>query len=66
MKTLIPQEGYWITWKKERPIGQWEWMTRVDCPDYVDLDSTYKQITDEEKQSKEKEQEEYLNSISSI
>lgn len=59
MKTLIADEGKWITFKEERPIGSWEWFKRVDCPDSVDVEATYKQIPDAERVAKEKEQEEW-------
>ena len=59
MQTLKAQDGYWLTDKDEKPIGEWWWSKIIYCPDFVDTDATYKQVTDEEKVAKEAEQEEW-------
>lgn len=59
MKTRIAKDGCWLTYTEEKPIGQWEWFLRVDCPDSVDVDNYYKDIPNAEKESKEKEQEDW-------
>jgi hypothetical protein len=57
MKTRIAADGCWLTHNPQRPIGEWEWFLRVDCPDYVDVENAYADVPNAEKEAAEAEQE---------
>lgn len=60
MKTRIAREGCWLTYAEPKPIGEWEWFLRVDCPNSVDIDAAYIDEPNASKEAREKEQDEWL------
>lgn len=60
IQEIKAKEGNWL-WNYKEPIGNWDFCKTISYDDKFDfnkdLDKSWKEISNEEKESKEKEQE---------